>query len=176
MPDAFPMSNMELSLLSGVNAHIGRSRQKVVTECKINATPLFSYVSNGRQKAGTYRINSTLVPNSNQTQPKLSQNSAKLGPPSLIQTKLNKTKQKDARVRKGKSKADIIDYWLHIINFEAGEQIANKGAENYEEMCFILSHYSWEEEVLPAIKANKEIHFADRLSAVVKQVTGEDYE
>lgn len=77
MPDVFRMSNVELSYLSGIDSHIGRSRQKVIDECKINETPLFSYVSNGRQRAGTYRINCTLLPNSTRTQPKVSQNSAK---------------------------------------------------------------------------------------------------
>ena len=85
------------------------------------------------------------------------------------------TRRARARAREAKSKPDIIDDWLHKINREAGEDIANKGAEDYEEMCFILSNYSWEEEVAPAIKENQEVHFAERLRAVVKQVTGEEY-
>lgn len=60
-PAEFTMSNKELSQLSGVKlTNIRRIRQKLLAGCKIDKIPLFTYVSGGTQKAGTYKINFTL--------------------------------------------------------------------------------------------------------------------
>ena len=61
-PAEFRMSNSELQGLSGATSHVGRTRQKILDECKIAGVPLFTYVSNGTKRAGTYKINTNLLP------------------------------------------------------------------------------------------------------------------
>ena len=62
-PASFRMANKELEYLSGVHTHIGRWRQHVCDDCRIDETPLFIYVSNGQKSAGTYKINTIIIPN-----------------------------------------------------------------------------------------------------------------
>lgn len=62
-PAMFRMANAELCHLSGVTSNIERSRQRICDLCKIDGIPLFTYVSNGTRRGGTYRINGNLAAN-----------------------------------------------------------------------------------------------------------------
>lgn len=73
-PADFRMANSELESLSGCDSHLGRTRQKILDDCKIGGVPLFTYVSNGTRRAGTYRINTNLLPNYDQIMTKLTPN------------------------------------------------------------------------------------------------------
>lgn len=78
-PADFRMANSELESLSGCDSHLGRTRQKILDDCKIGGVPLFTYVSNGTRRAGTYRINTNLLPNYDQIMTKLTPNYGHIG-------------------------------------------------------------------------------------------------
>lgn len=86
-PSEFTMTNKELEWLTGIDTHIGRWRQKVIDNCKVERSPLFTYVSNGRKRAGTYRINTNLLPNNYQT-------NTNLLPNGLHNVNINKEKER----------------------------------------------------------------------------------
>lgn len=80
-PPDFKMSNLELSHLSGESlTNIWRTRQKVLDRCKVGGVPLFSYVSNGKRRSGTYIINFNLTSTKLQTNFKLTSTNSQKAP------------------------------------------------------------------------------------------------
>lgn len=96
-PPKFEMSNKELSYLSGVDSHVGRSRQQLLDIAKVNGNPLFIYISQGHKKAGIYKINTTILPVSSQYPATIQPLSGLFG---------NDPKEKES---KGKKEEEVVD-------------------------------------------------------------------